>query len=181
SCTGNGTALTWNTYTNEDATIISGIYAGSNYGSDPRLQVGLKSVIGPTAKFLIDFNVSNYIPQGANVIEATLRLYLEEIHGTSPAIYIGWVTGSWGQSSVTWNSSASASYYTARSHSLPSSLGYVYLDVTPEVQKMVDLGLNEGFKIWSANESTVAWVEFSSRENPNSSSRSAYLVVEYTP
>ncbi len=181
SLTGIGDPITWSDYTNEDAMIIdeSSVGRDQNWGTVESLWVGLMDPYPVRA--LIDFNVASVIPSGATIIEATLRVYQTNYRNVPFYVRIAWVTGTWREDTVRWGNQPLASYYTNRSFYITSKSGYVYLDVTSEVQRMVNDWLSEGFMIIAVNQNADQYWVFDSSETIYGSSRIPFLIIKYVP
>ena len=166
--------ITWWLSCSDDSQIKNDM-PDYNQGDWEFMQVGRET----STRALMDFDVAAVIPTGTSIVNATLRLYQNSyFSGGSVLARIAWITSSWTESSVTWNTRPSCTWYTTRSFTLPGSTGYVYFDVTNEVQRMVDDGLNYGLMILPINEGTSPGVTIRTHDYDNGS-YSPRLTIEY--
>lgn len=128
--------------------------ADSNYGTYSILSLA-GSDIG-NSRILIDFDFLTQIPPAVIIKNAWLTFHVPYFANPkgSPSVHIGWITGTWSETTVTWNNQPLASYYSSREFQIGVGAGnYQVIDVTEEVQRMVQDGYNEGFKILCTLES----------------------------
>ena len=150
----------------EDARVWSS-YPNNNYGSANELSVGSDS------ETYIKFDLSS-IPSGSVIISATLKLYqYNSVSGVEICVHR--VTGSWSESSITWNNKPS---YDSQSEACSDSAGqyqWTEWDITDLVQGWVDGSYdNHGLVLVSSGD----MVQFYSREWSEADKRPK-LTVEY--
>jgi hypothetical protein len=85
----------------------------------------------------------------AEVFHASLHLYSDNTGLGAPFnVYIGWVTGNWSESSLTWNNKPNGQYYSSTYWTVTSSAGWVNWACGNEVEGMLNAGYNEGLVIF---------------------------------
>jgi len=153
----------------------------SNYGSSTYLAITDRDTA--IARVFIRFDLSS-IPSGATIDLAKVRLYYYNYSYTDPVnkeTLIYRVTGSWSESSITWNNQPSYASDFTSSTNMPSSYGWVEWTVTDDVQGMVDGTYdNYGWCIRFYNETLstdYSYVYFYSKEYDGYDPE---LYVEYT-
>jgi hypothetical protein len=134
-------------------TFISSNRPNDNFGLSSNMQLGY-SLTGQSlgaVRLLLQYNVQDYVPQGAVINSARLRIYLT---GVTPAgdasmgfegIYL---TSDWSEKTVTWNSHQPDWGSRIGIGSASSSLGWHEADITKMVREWIDGGRkNHGFII----------------------------------
>ena len=119
-------------------TYIDEIHPDRNYGSRDLLHV--RSLEGGNARILLFFNLS-VVPPGADVVSATLSLYLNS--SSSLREYLCHrVSSSWSEDSVTWEDMPERLSIFSKSVHVKNYSGWVSWDVTDHVQKFLN-GISE--------------------------------------
>lgn len=147
--------------TSKDAMIVS-YAATSNYGTDPRLGVGVDR--WGRIRSLVQFNLAGIVPPGTPVDAADLALYWDNtvLSGTTTtpvALEARAVTQSWTPSTVTWNSinAAAGDIAGSASFSATQTNTWTTFPVTGIVRDWVaGTRPNHGFMLKAANETQVA-------------------------
>lgn len=132
-------------------TYISAYRPTANYGSSTNFQVGYMTSSGQRFVYdtLMKFDLSQ-IPVGSTINSANITIKRSTTVGLPGAIRLGMLNGSWGESSVTWNSRPSLRSSSVGNIADPNSDKFV---VTSFVQEMVRSSqpiTNYGFYIYTA-------------------------------
>jgi len=177
-------------YMDVQDTFINAWSPASNYGSESRLLVRSKNVMGT----LLFFNLEGVIPAGAYITRATLELYqYNRSNGNPITLEVYGLKRAWDASQATWeyaqakqpwgqpgaddvntdrDADPAATYY------LDRASGWVSLDVTSIVQRWVN-GSNYGLVIKGQSSGAVEY-RFYSSEWWQSDLRPR-LKIEYVP
>ncbi|WP_343689960.1 DNRLRE domain-containing protein [Chitinophaga sp.] len=163
-------------------------YAGVNLVGNPDLAASAWTYSGTPGigRDFFGFSGISFLPPGTTVTSATLNLY-EMASGTavanpsgnsyypgSPynsygtnACYIKRVTGTWSESTITWNNQPSTT--TVNQATVPASTSQwnynVTVDVTALVQDIVNSGQNNGFCLQLQSESYYRNLNFAGHRN----------------
>ncbi|MCX8183485.1 MAG: DNRLRE domain-containing protein [Crenarchaeota archaeon] len=156
----------------------------ASYGAIEYLKV--RSLVSKNARVCVFFNLST-IPPGASVLSAKLFLYLSK-PPTSQRTYLCYrLNSAWDEASLTWNRKPGSSSTFAASSSVPTTPGWVVLDIREQVQKFLN-GIGEhawtnfGWEIFDSSEDSqdVQEAFFISSESGEQDKR-PYLAIEFTP
>ncbi len=140
---GTGPASQTKLYATGDARISQGAPT-TNYNGQ-QMVVGFSA--GASADLsLVQFDLSS-LPAGVTILTGTLRIYVRDTSGTMPqTVSLRRVTGSWNESTVTWNTQPS-SVAIGGSTSV-GGVGWATWDVTGQVQKWYSgVDANNGLKL----------------------------------
>ena len=126
-------------------TYVASNKPSTNYGRSSELRLGYNNQGNRDGalRTLIEFNVVNYIPQGAVINHATLQIFLFATGGR-PAVPMGsdarQLQTAWDEDLVTWNSHQPAWGGVVRHSNIPWVLGWHYADVTDLVREWLSPG-----------------------------------------
>ena len=164
-----GTAIT--AAANADAWVDQGS-PSQNKGTDSVLKVMSK---GPSnnVRALVRFNNPTR-PAGCSVASAKLRLYTDA-YRSGRTIEALRLAGAWTEGAVSWSNQPSSTGVATGAPSR-SSVGWLEIDVTWQVQAMYDSGANNGFLVRDGAENQDAEQQINSREK---SSNRPELVVRF--
>lgn len=159
---------------------VNDSYPTSNYGTSTTLGIGKHPSSGNVFRTLVSFDLST-IPAGAKITSATLRLRFTGYDG-SPASYnyfIRRLTGSWAETSVTWNTQPGNTTSGQTTYVGPTALAHYSYDVKAIVQAWIESGLaNYGFMLLAQDEVSSTILRYASREDATVDYR-PQLIVEY--
>ncbi|NOZ72214.1 MAG: DNRLRE domain-containing protein, partial [Chloroflexi bacterium] len=146
-----------------DATVKSW-QPNSNFGSDATLELSYSKIdVAKEEVSLVKFDLSS-LPSGAVIDSATLQLYLDSTAGASPVnIGVYFVTSSWNESTVTWNTFPTAETL-GLSGSVDNSAGYKSWNITSYAQSWLDGTANNGVYLRGPTDGTYYGRTFKSRE-----------------
>jgi hypothetical protein len=179
SCTLTATADTY-----ADQATLS---AGSNFGTGTTMQVESSQSLAllPTNKrSFARFDLSSCsIPSSAQVVSATLNLYLSTAPSASRTYNAHRVTATWGETTLTWNNqpgvAASATASIATGTTSGTTLSW---NVASDVQSFVGGSLtNNGWRLSDSSESsaTTRRGTFAAREIGTASQRPSLAITYY--
>jgi hypothetical protein len=164
-------------------TFISSNEPNRNFGSSTSMQMGY-SLTGQSygaVRPLLEFDVLKYVPKGAVVNNAKLRIQLSGVSpiGDSPMNFKGvYLTSAWSEHSVTWNQHQPDWGSEIGVGQASAQLGWHEADVTKMVREWVDGGRpNYGF-ILVGDEAARDRLRFYSTKDGGSSVASR-LIVDY--
>ena len=169
----------------KDAQVASG-YPTMNYGDSNPLQVGASTLSGwdGIVRSYLQFNLSS-IPSDASVVVAALWL-THEGESDAPAsvtICAHKVTGSWNESTITWNNQPTSDPTCESTITIPAGDpgGWRKWFIRELVQGWIDGSIpNYGVVLKQTDESTITtWKYFRSSDFPSTSTRPK-LEVQYT-
>jgi len=162
-------------------TFISSNQPDRNFGSDTNMQMGY-SLTGQSygaVRPLLEYDVLKYVPKGAVVNSAKLRIHLTGVTpaGDSSMNFKGvYLTSSWSEHSVTWNSHQPDWGSEIGVGAASSQLGWHEADVTKMVREWVDGGRkNFGF-ILVGNEAATDRLRVYSTKDGGSTNASRLIV-----
>jgi hypothetical protein len=178
-----GTATETTLYPSDDAPVQE----GAPSSPDPsNLYLGAGRYNGSTpwasgrVRSYIRFNLSS-IPSGSTIVEATLRLYHAgggDYPGQSRTLTLYRVTGSWSESTVTWNNRPSYADSIGSFSTVYNFLGWRELDLTTQTRNWVDGShSNYGFVVIGPESTSGVYRALASSE----STYSPELVIRYVP
>lgn len=139
---------------------------------------------GNNRRAFVHFDVvgSCALPAGAQVVNATVSLFMTSAPAASRTYELRRATASWAESSVTWNNQPSVTGVSSTVST--GTLDNVRLswDVTTDVQAFVGGTTNDGWRVSDAaeNSGTAYATVFASQEN-GTASRRPQLTVRYYP
>lgn len=157
-----------------DAYVQDGTSANTNFGSAPDLQVKVSDP-GYNHESYISFDLSSY--SAGSISGATLRLYGElETAGTGYTVNVLPTSGSWSESSITWNTKPADGSPVIASTTVSGTTGQWYtLDLTSYIQSQLAAGHTIiSLAIKGAAYTTGGYADFNSRE---ASSNTPQLVL----
>ncbi|MCK4656728.1 MAG: DNRLRE domain-containing protein, partial [candidate division Zixibacteria bacterium] len=135
-------------YPTQDATVDQ-IYPNNTHGLEDWL-VARRGGTGFRLDALVQFDL-NTIPTGAAIDSATLGFYYDHYQDGNPSgknLTVHLNTGSWNESTVTWNNAPGYNATVIASSTVPGSASWMEWDVTNSVQDMVDgVVSNDGWRV----------------------------------
>lgn len=139
---------------NKKDTYIASNRPDQNFGLQPDMRLGYSNNVGGNLgamRLLLQYQVQEYVPQGAVVNSATLNIFLT---GVTPAgdssmgFKALYLTSDWSEKTVTWNNHQPQWGSEIGLGSASSSLGWHQADVTQMVREWIDGGrTNYGFTV----------------------------------
>jgi len=176
------------TLSSDDDTFVNSVLTTNSFAHYENILVGWSSVNGQT-RSLIDFNISSSIPNGVNLVDATLFLtsWPNTVDPSTISVYVGMVAENWTGSSTNWTNKPQYLYYDSRTFTLQNNSSVSELDVGVEVNYMlnnsgdVESNFNEGFFLIPVSTSSPDHeMDFYSTEHATSTWHPR-LVIEFVP
>lgn len=167
-----------------DTDIISGSYAGSNFGTSTGDTAG--SVSGIVYRALVKFDLSSVVPSNITVQKAYLTVSLNSTMDSSINAYA--LTGSWVETQATWNSSATGTGWTTPGgdfstleDSQPITSTTLKFALSPALVQswITSPSTNYGIMLKNTDETSGQYVNVYSRENSPATSR-PMLTIYYS-
>jgi len=148
---------------------------GDNYGTE--IVASVRTESSKNARGLFSFDVSS-IPAGAVIDSATLTLCPSRADDPS-VIDVRRVTGTWGETTVTWNNQPTVAGSSTTTFAQPATTACVDATVTVDVQAWVDGTANNGWRLAHTveNQSSRIRIEYSTREDSDAAQRPLLVVV----
>ncbi|MEX2245221.1 MAG: DNRLRE domain-containing protein [Dehalococcoidia bacterium] len=152
----------------------------TTHGSDAELDVDGNS--SQTRRSYSAFDVGGTVPGGATIQSATLTLCITNVSGAAGRTHgLHRVTGSWTESTLSWNTQPAFSSTATDSFTVPGMPQCVDFDVTADVQAWVSGTTDYGWILKDSLENTSGSASlYASREYGSSGSRPS-LSVSYVP
>lgn len=177
------------TQTSSADTYGDELYSGTNYGTAASAYVSSADLLTlglGNRRTFVSFDLSACgIPSNADVRSASLRLHLADAPGSSRTYLVNRVTGSWGETTLTWSNQPSVSSTATASASTGTTDGVTQQwDVSADVSAFVaGTATNHGWRVSDSSESALLLSytgRFSTKEAATASHH-PQLVVTYYP